>query len=81
MTWDLISCYKVWNCCPETYDKFRVVILFSFGDILGNRVGGGRFPPPQRARVNSMSSLWDRYRKNELKPNERIGMLSDVMSW
>ena len=39
MTWDLIFWHKVWYSCPERFGKFRVVICFSFGYILGNRMG------------------------------------------
>ena len=41
MTYDLIFCNSVQNCCRERYDSFGVTIRLSFGDILGFRGGGG----------------------------------------
>ena len=41
--------HHVWNCCLERYGKFGVAICFSFGDILGFRLGG-RFGLPQTWR-------------------------------
>ena len=48
MTWDLIFLLNVWNCCPERYGKFLVVICVSFEDILGSRVGVGAVSVLQR---------------------------------
>ena len=41
-------CHKVWKSCPEKYGKFRVVICFSFKDILRNMVGAVSFPSTGR---------------------------------
>ena len=65
MTWDLIFSLCV-EFLPGEICKFRVVICFSVGNILGNRVWAVSHPPPPtghglmlKGRVNKLTTLND----------------------